>query len=163
MNMRVIHLIIFIVIFISFIAVFFNVIIQYGTIVIQPNRKPILLCDTVSYNFGNIIVPEKALHIFLLENIGRDNLSILNITPGCGACVEVTDFTKTPIPPGHSGTVTLTLLTQHLQGKVSKDALVKTNDPKNPNLILTLEAEVIRPEKTDNNKPENKEVAEQSP
>jgi hypothetical protein len=146
MDMRSIHFITFIMIFICFIAVFFNVVIQYGTIIIQSNRQPILLCDAVSYNLGNIIVPEKVSHIFLLENIGQDYLSILNITPDCGACVEVTDFTKTPIPPGQSGTVTLTLLTQHLKGKVQKEALVKTNDPKNPNLILTLEAEVSRPE-----------------
>jgi hypothetical protein len=38
------------------------------------------------------------------------------------------------------------LLTQNLKGKVNKEVLVKTNDPKNPNLFLTLEAEVIRPE-----------------
>jgi hypothetical protein len=30
-------------------------------------------------------------------------------------------------------------------------------------LILTLEAEVIRPEKSSNNKSDNKEIAEQSP
>ncbi|MDR2437848.1 MAG: DUF1573 domain-containing protein [Planctomycetaceae bacterium] len=127
---------------------------------------PQLVCNETSYNVGQITVPEKGKHEFSLHNKGSQQLVIEKVSPGCGACIEVTDFTKTPIPHGQSGTVTLTLLTQHLVGKVSKDALVKTNDLKNPNLILTLEAEVIRPEKTDNHKSdnfENKEIAEQSP
>ncbi|MDR1269676.1 MAG: DUF1573 domain-containing protein, partial [Planctomycetaceae bacterium] len=51
-----------------------------------------------------------------------------------------------PIRPQKTGPINIKLLTQNLLSKVSKEVLVKTNDPKNPNLILTLEAEVIRPE-----------------
>ncbi|MDR3197640.1 MAG: DUF1573 domain-containing protein [Planctomycetaceae bacterium] len=108
--------------------------------------QPQLVCNETIYNVGQLIAPVKGTHEFSLYNKGSQNLVIKKVSPGCGACVEVTDFTKTPIPSGQSGTVTLTLLTQYLKGKVQKEALVKTNDPKNPNLILTLEAEVIRPE-----------------
>jgi hypothetical protein len=141
---------------------------QYSQLLSQILWQPQLVCNETIYNVGQLTVPEKGKHEFLLHNQGSQELVIEKVSPGCGACVEVTDFTKTQIPPGQSGTVTLTLLTQHLAGKVSKEVLVKTNDPKNPNLILTLEAEVIRPKKSDNdksnnNKSDNKEVAEQSP
>jgi hypothetical protein len=119
---------------------------QYSRLLSQILWQPQLVCNETNYNVGQLTVPEKGKHEFGLQNTGSQNLVIEKVAPGCGACVEVTNFTKTPIPPGQSGTVTLTLLTQHLKGKVQKEALVKTNDPKNPNLILTLEAEVIRPE-----------------
>jgi hypothetical protein len=124
---------------------------QYSQLLSQMLWKPQLVCNETAYNVGQIVAPAKRTHDFLLHNNGSQKLVIEKVSPGCGACVEVTNYTKTPILPGESGTVTLTLLTQYLKGKVSKEALVKTNDPKNPNLILTLEAEVIRPaeEKTD--------------
>jgi hypothetical protein len=65
------------------------------------------------------------------------------VVAGCGSCVEVVEFTKEPIAPKKSGTVKLALLTNLLEGKVSKETVVKSNDPKNPSLILTLEAEII--------------------
>jgi hypothetical protein len=39
--------------------------------------------------------------------------------------------------------VKLKLLTDSVSGKVAKDVLVKSNDPKHPNLVLTLEAEIV--------------------
>ncbi len=105
-----------------------------------------MVCTQVDFDFGKVQATDKPLHEFVVKNTGNADLQIENISPGCGACVEVIDYTKTPIAPGKSGTITLALLPEYLSGPVSKEALVKTNDPKQPNLILTLKANVIRPE-----------------
>jgi hypothetical protein len=58
----------------------------------------------------------------------------------------VIEYTKIPVRSQKMGTVNIKLLTQNLFGKVSKEILVKTNDPQNPNFVLTLKAEIIQPE-----------------
>ncbi|MDR0705429.1 MAG: DUF1573 domain-containing protein [Planctomycetaceae bacterium] len=138
-------------------------IVYHGSQTVQGLWQPVLVCNQSVYDFGKINVVTNPSHSFVIKNIGNNSLFIRSVSPGCGACVEVIEYTKSSVPPQKSGTVSIKLLTQNLYGKVSKEVLVKTNDPKNPNLILTLEAEVIRPEKSGNNKSDNKEVAEQSP
>jgi hypothetical protein len=129
----------------------YRAVIYYGNMTVCKMWKPKLVCEQFLYDFGKITSPENRDYEFVFYNRGWGKLTIESISPGCGACVKVAGYTEGPIPHGESGAVTLTLLTQYLKGKVSKEALVQTNDPKNPNLILTLEAEVIRPdeERTD--------------
>ncbi|MDR2346269.1 MAG: DUF1573 domain-containing protein [Planctomycetaceae bacterium] len=134
----------------------------YGSQAVQGIWQPKLVCDQSVYDFGRINPVTNPSHSFVIKNIGRKNLFIESVSPGCGACVEVIEYTKSSIPPQKTGTVSIKLLTQNLYDKVSKDILVKTNDPKHPHLILLLEAEVIHPEKPDNNKSDNNEIAEQS-
>jgi hypothetical protein len=125
-----------------------NLLYRYGKLVRVSIWKPHVVCDATSYDFGRIEkdFDNKYVHEFVIKNNGGTELFIQKVSVGCGSCVAVDDFTKSPIPSKKNGIVRLRLLTDHLSGKISKDALVKTNDPKNPNLILTLEAEVIRPE-----------------
>ncbi|MDR2755023.1 MAG: DUF1573 domain-containing protein [Planctomycetaceae bacterium] len=148
----------FVIALIFFIAASGNVLYRYGKIVSNKIWKPRVVCEVPLHNFGAVNLEKECVHEFVLKNNGGNDLVIHKVLVGCGSCVAVEDFTKTPISPYKNGTVRLRLLTAHLFGKISKEVVVKTNDPKNPNLILTLEAEIIRPKKLDNN-----EVAEQSP
>jgi hypothetical protein len=103
--------------------------------------KPKIVCENAIHNFGSITNSSPSYE-FVILNKGSRNLLIHNVVAGCGACVEVESFTKTPISPNNSGSIKLKLLTNLLAGKVSKDVLVRTNDPKNSNFILTLEADI---------------------
>jgi hypothetical protein len=121
--------------------------------------KPRVFCDQALYDFGKIFVQSNKStsnnypsHEFIVWNKGSRDLLIYNVVAGCGSCVEVEGFTKTAIAPNNSGSVKLKLLTDELSGKVAKEVLVKTNDPKNQNLILTLEAEITN-EQTEQKQP----------
>ncbi|MDR3108405.1 MAG: DUF1573 domain-containing protein [Planctomycetaceae bacterium] len=122
-----------------------------GTVIYWKLQNQSLVRNGVTYDFGTVSVGDNCTNEFEIRNTGGGDLVIHKVVASCGACVEITDYTKTPIPSGQSGTITLTLLTRHLEGKISKDVLVETNDPKQPHIILTLEAEVVVPEKSDNN------------
>ncbi|MDR2439729.1 MAG: DUF1573 domain-containing protein [Planctomycetaceae bacterium] len=153
----------FVIALIFFIVAGSNVLYRYGKIVSNKIWKPQVVCEVPLYNFGAVNLEKECVHEFVIKNNGGNNLVIRKVLVGCGSCVAVEDFTKTPIFPHKNGIVRLKLLMTHLSGKISKEVLVKTNDPKNPDLILTLEAEVIRPEKPENKESDDKEVAEQSP
>ncbi len=47
------------------------------------------------------------------------------------------------IPPGKAGFVTASLDTTQLQGPTVKGIIVKTNDPRNPNLVLTVRSHIL--------------------
>jgi hypothetical protein len=118
----------------------------YASRIVNEIWQPVLVCNQTVYDFGKINVTVNPNHSFIVENAGKKNLFIERVDPGCGACIKVIEYTKSPVRPQKTGSINIKLLTQNLFGKISKEVLVKTNDPKNPNLILTLEAEVIRPE-----------------
>lgn len=57
-------------------------------------------------NLGNIKVGNPVTATFTFTNIGKEDLIIENVTPGCG-CTK-SDYTKEPIKPGKAGTITAT-------------------------------------------------------
>jgi hypothetical protein len=59
---------------------------------------------------------------FTLTNISKEDLVIENVTPGCG-CTK-SDYTKEPIKPGKTGTITATYNAANV-GKFSKSVYVK--------------------------------------
>jgi hypothetical protein len=128
--------------FLFFVFVVYRSVLRLGDMVSFMIWKPQIVCEESSYNLGSVS-KTKPTHEFVILNKGNRGLLIQDVVAGCGSCVEVVDFPKVPIVPKSSGTIKLALLTDLLRGKVTKDVLVKSNDPKNPNFILTLEAEII--------------------
>ena len=59
---------------------------------------------------------------FTLTNISKEDLIIENVTPGCG-CTK-SDYTKEPIKPGKTGTITATYNAAKVE-KFSKSVYVK--------------------------------------
>jgi hypothetical protein len=131
--------------FIIFVLLLCNFVSQYRASVAAFIWQPRLVCNT-EYSFGDVDSPEEYTCDFSVENSGSGNLVIKRVTPGCGACVRVAEYTKTPIPAGKTGNIKLVLLTKHLSGEITKDVLVNSNDTKNPEIILTLTANVNRPD-----------------
>ncbi|MDR2651130.1 MAG: DUF1573 domain-containing protein [Prevotellaceae bacterium] len=106
--------------------------------------KPRIVCNEATFDFGIINnVNSNPAHEFVIYNKGSRDLLIKKVVVGCGSCVEVVDFPKEPIASKNSGVIKLKLLTDSISGKVTKEVLVKSTDPKNQNFILTLEAEIV--------------------
>ena len=76
---------------------------------------------------------------FEFKNTGKTAVIITNVQGSCGC--TATDYTKTPIAPGKSGTITATYNAASL-GAFSKTVTVTTNAEKTPK-VLTLKGTVV--------------------
>lgn len=94
--------------------------------------------DTV-FDFGEVMEGSEVSHEFTVRNDGKGALRIEQVKPGCGCTVAQFDRT---VPAGGAGKVTLRLDTRGFEGKVKKTAIVYSNDPDEPRLVLALQGVV---------------------
>jgi hypothetical protein len=73
-------------------------------------------------DLGNVKKGNPVTATFTLTNIGKEDLIIENVTPGCG-CTK-SDYTKEPIKPGKTGTITATYNAANA-GNFNKSVYVK--------------------------------------
>lgn len=79
---------------------------------------------------------------FSFKNEGKRDLILRNIRSTCG-CTAVQQGGNNIIKPGESSTIKATFNSGGYSGKVTKAIYVYTNDPKNSEVILMLNAEVM--------------------
>lgn len=109
----------------------------------QPSPLPSFVCENSSYDFGDISDGQDREYTFQFQVNGKRPVTIQSIAPGCGSCIEIVDFTKEPISAQKSGQATLKILVQNQRGNISKAAVLKSDDPANPYMVLTLKASVL--------------------
>lgn len=78
-----------------------------------------------TFNFGDIEQDKPASHDFTFVNTSTKTILITGVKPSCGC--TATNYTKTPIKPGESGSVTATY-NAHNAGPFTKTLTVATND-----------------------------------
>ena len=78
---------------------------------------------------------------YTFYNQGDQPLEIKQVDPGCGCTVAFFDRVT---PPGGEGKIKLLIDTKGLVGPMRENAVVSTNDPGRPQVILTLEA-LVKP------------------
>lgn len=105
----------------------------------DPANAPKATFYETIFDAGTVDAGHEVAHKFKVKNTGKSDLTIQSVNPSCGCTVS--DFTKT-IPPGQEGTVTLTVKTEGFRGEIQKTATVVSNDPLNPNVTLTIKANV---------------------
>ena len=88
------------------------------------------------FDFGIVAEGENYIHSFQIRNVGKGDLVIKKIIPGCGSAVAAFDRT---IPPGGEGKVTIKLWALSCRRDTKKEALVVTNDPETPYFKLAVE------------------------
>jgi len=103
-------------------------------------RVATIVFDKQSKDFGKVMEGEKLKHVFLFKNKGTATLEILRVEPSCGCTAAVLSSPRTP--PGGEGRIEVAVDTQGMRGRVSRDISVTTNDPRQPQLALTVSAEV---------------------
>ncbi|MDR3109354.1 MAG: DUF1573 domain-containing protein [Planctomycetaceae bacterium] len=72
-----------------------------GTVIYLKLQSPSLVRNGITYDFGTVSVGDNCTNEFEIRNTGGGDLVIHKVVASCGACVEITDYTKTPIPSGY--------------------------------------------------------------
>ncbi len=80
--------------------------------------------------------------VFPFENKGTAVLKILDVKTSCGCTIP---RFETSIEPGRAGTLELAIDTKNLRGAVSKSAIVISNDPARPQIVLTVDVRITEP------------------
>jgi mono/diheme cytochrome c family protein len=93
-----------------------------------------------THDFGTIRSDQKQTISWTYRNEGRAALEILNTAPSCGCTSAVQGDS---VPPGGTGSMTVTYDPAGQSGGVRKTLTVFTNDPVHPRTILTLLAKVV--------------------
>jgi hypothetical protein len=94
------------------------------------------------YKGQTVIEGEKLTVNYQFKNTGGSDLVIESVRASCG-CTATSPKDKV-VPAGGSSEITATFDSRGRIGKQRKTITVRSNDPKNPNMILRLEADVER-------------------
>ena len=98
--------------------------------------SPKLTCDKPLIDLGRVQPNSKVACEFVIRNAGRLPLVVTDVKTGCGRCIEVIDFSKTPLRPGDAGFVRVRLLTGSHESPIVKGVTVCSNDPARPKYVL---------------------------
>ena len=106
------------------------------------NMKPSDITWTEDvHNFGDIQKGNPASHEFTFKNTTKETILITNVKPSCGCTAA--NYTKTPIKPGETGSVTATFNAAN-PGPFSKQITVTTSDS-DVKKVLTIKGKVETP------------------
>lgn len=97
---------------------------------------PRLVCDAPEFDFGTVDNSQSVEHTYVLRNEGDLTLEIGQARPSCGCTVA--SITERNVPPGGETKITARLSLTGRQGPQHKAITVESNDPKQPQYILTL-------------------------
>lgn len=104
-----------------------------------PAHAPRIVCAAPAFDFGT--VEEESVtssHEFTIENTGDLTLEITKVFSSCGCLTGA--VRPTSIPPGGRATLRARLDLRGRRGLVEKELVVHSNDPRSPELALTLRA-----------------------
>ncbi len=113
-------------------------------VVIKPNAEsavyPVIKFSETQHDFGKVKEGKVVEYSFIFKNIGKSILKISDIKTSCGCTAALVSSKE--LKPGEQGTLKVELNTSKRKGKMIKTVTIKSNDPKAPNKILTLYADV---------------------
>jgi hypothetical protein len=105
-------------------------------------QAPAITFDKTHHDFGRIPPDRKVAAKYHVTNTGNAYLSITQVRPSCGC--TYTMLGKWSLAPGESTDIEATFDPRGVKGLVRKSIEVVCNDPKTPNISLSLEAEVVQ-------------------
>lgn len=101
-----------------------------------PAPAPRIVCDQPEFDFGTLDNSETVEHTFVLRNAGDLTLEIAQARPSCGCTVA--SISERNVPPGGESRITSRLSLAGRQGFQHKLITIDSNDPRQPQLALTL-------------------------
>lgn len=104
---------------------------------ISEERTPAIQFRTNFYDFGKLIAPGFVSGVFKFKNVGTGILKVAPPVPSCG-CTDAKVKPNT-LAPGESGVITYSIKLDHAMGQVQKRISVYSNDPKTPEVQLTVQ------------------------
>ncbi len=103
-------------------------------------KQPKIFLPETQYDFGIVKEGGIVTHTFKIMNNGRATLDISDIKTSCGCTVAQISTKK--IEYGKEATIKIDLDTKNRQGRMSRTITITSNDPEEPNKVITIYAEV---------------------
>lgn len=98
---------------------------------------PAIQFETNFCDLGKLTAPGKVSGLFKFKNIGNAVLELAQPDTSCGCTVA--RVSPDILAPGQSGEITYTISLDHAMGQVQKQIMVHSNDPKTPEVDLTVQ------------------------
>lgn len=98
---------------------------------------PIIQFETNFCDLGKLTAPGKVSGAFKFKNTGTALLELAQPDTSCGCTVAKVSPDK--LAPGQTGEITYTINLDHAMGQVQKEIMVHSNDPKTPEVDLTVQ------------------------
>ncbi len=108
----------------------------------QLENAPVFKVDSMTVNLGKIPGSSANAVEFKFRNTGKSDLIVRHIRASCGCTAVQQGIQGQPIKPGEESSIKATFNSGSYKGKVTKAIYVYTNDPKNPESVLMLNADV---------------------
>lgn len=108
-------------------------------------NAPVFKVAAATVDLGKIKGSTQNDVVFNFTNTGKNDLIIRNIRSTCGCTAVQQGNQGVGIKAGQSSTIKATFSSAGYTGKVTKAIYVYTNDPKNSEVVLLLNAEVEQP------------------
>jgi hypothetical protein len=103
-------------------------------------KTPRIRVEPEAFDFGKALPGKTLRKEFTLSNFGDGPLEIANVSTTCGCTAALASDTK--LAPGGSTVLRVTLETRSYSGKLERQVLVRSNDPKTPLLTVKVSATV---------------------
>ena len=109
----------------------------------EEQKTPRIRVEPEAFDFGKALPAKTLRKEFTLSNFGDEALVIESVSTTCGCTAALASDTK--LAPGSSTVLRVTLETRSYSGKVERQVLVRSNDPKVPLLTVKVSATVEAP------------------
>ncbi len=103
--------------------------------------EPRLICRQPVVNVGPIPVDGSAEVVFVLENTGGADVAIEKVIPSCRCLFKPPNGAV--VPPGHEIRLPVQVKMEKQIGPLTKTLVVRSNSPREPNLLLTIRGEGV--------------------
>jgi hypothetical protein len=114
-----------------------------GALPLAAAKAPRIAFKESAWDFGKVKEGVELSHEFVFKNAGDADLVIEKVRTSCG-CTAALVSDKT-VAPGREGKIGVSFDTRSYAGKVTKYIYVDSNDPSEPNVELTVAADIEIP------------------
>ena len=106
----------------------------------KPAAAPRIRIEPESFDFGKALPGKVLRKEFTIRNFGDAPLAIEGVSTTCGCTAALTAESR--VEPGGSTSLRVTFETRRYSGRVGRQVLIRSNDPKTPLLQVTVSATV---------------------
>ncbi|HEQ71038.1 MAG TPA: DUF1573 domain-containing protein [Spirochaetia bacterium] len=101
-------------------------------------QGPHIIFDSREFDLGPVPQHSEFKFSFRYRNSGTEPLEILSLISSCGC--TVLDKSPPPVSPGERASIDGTFFSQTYRNKVVRTVTIRTNDPNNATVVLTINA-----------------------
>jgi len=106
----------------------------------KPEKYSKIVFEELVYDFGEVSEGEQVTHIYKFKNEGNSTLKINNVRTSCGCTAAL--VTEDTLEPTKKGEIKVTFNTKRRKGNQSKRITVRSNDPEQSVVSLTIKGVV---------------------